>query len=105
LDWLPDDKKVLLDVSGREHLAAALNSVFDSQIAGGKRYDLAVAGRRRAHATFLQPHASDQVTGYTIAMDLSPLAHQDDLDPVTFVSHLLHEFTQDVQTRLRHHLG
>lgn len=105
LDWLPDDKKVLLDVSGREHLAAALNGVFDSQIAGGKRYDLAVAGRRRAHATFLQPHASDQVTGYTIAMDLSPLAHQDDLDPVTFVSHLLHEFTQDVQTRLRHHLG
>jgi hypothetical protein len=28
-----------MDVSGRDNLAAALNGVFDSQIAGGKRYD------------------------------------------------------------------
>ncbi len=41
LDWLPDADKVLMDVSGRDNLAAALNGVFDSQIAGGKRYDLA----------------------------------------------------------------
>jgi LmbE family N-acetylglucosaminyl deacetylase len=46
LDWLPDSEKVLMDVSGHENLAAALNGVFDSQIAGGKRYDLATLGRR-----------------------------------------------------------
>ena len=37
LDWLPDADKVLLDVSAHENLAAAVNGVFDSQIAGGKR--------------------------------------------------------------------
>src|ERR1043166_8731649 len=36
LDWLGDDEKVVLDVSGSESLAAALNGIFDSQIAGGK---------------------------------------------------------------------
>ena len=37
LDWLPDSEKVVMDVSGRDNLAGALNGVFDSQIAGGKR--------------------------------------------------------------------
>ncbi len=59
LDWLADDDKVLMDVSGHEHLAAALNGMFDSQIPGGKRYDLATLGRRRANATFLESHATD----------------------------------------------
>src|SRR6478609_10645704 len=62
LDWLPDDKKVLMDVSGRDNLAAALNGVFDSQIAGGKRYDLATLGRRAANATFFDSHATDKAT-------------------------------------------
>ena len=54
LDWLPDDDKVLMDVSGRDNLAAALNGVFDSQIAGGKRYDLATLGRRAANCHLLR---------------------------------------------------
>ena len=36
---------------------AALIGVFDSQIAGGKRHDLAVLGRRRANATYNASHA------------------------------------------------
>ena len=48
LDWLPDADKVCMDVSEHENIAAAVNGVFDSQIAGGKRYDLATQGRRRA---------------------------------------------------------
>ena len=40
LDWLPDDLKVALDVSAHPDLQEALLSVFESQIAGGKRYDL-----------------------------------------------------------------
>ncbi len=52
LDWLNDDEKVLLDCSQHQNIARALSSVFDSQIIGGKRYDLAVEGRRAANATF-----------------------------------------------------
>ena len=46
LDWLVDTDKHELDVSANPSLAAELVSVFESQIAGGKRYDLATAGRR-----------------------------------------------------------
>ena len=60
LDWMPDAEKVAHDLSGHEHLAAALNGIFDSQIAGGKRYDLATLGRRRANATFFESHATDE---------------------------------------------
>ena len=42
-------------MTGRDELAARLAAVFDSQIAGGKRYDLAEQGRRRANATLLAP--------------------------------------------------
>ena len=57
LDWLGDAEKIVHDVSSNDSLAAALNGIFDSQIAGGKRYDLAVTGRRRANATFFQSSA------------------------------------------------
>jgi hypothetical protein len=48
LDWLLDSDKVALDSSAKPELAAALLKVFDSQISGGKRYDLATLGRRAA---------------------------------------------------------
>ena len=51
-----DDQKVGLDVSGHENVQNALLGVFDSQICGGKRYDLSAMGRRRAHAV-LEPAA------------------------------------------------
>ncbi|MBC2593172.1 PIG-L family deacetylase [Ruficoccus amylovorans] len=73
LDWLPDDIKVLQDVSGHPNLAAALNGVFDSQIAGGKRYDLAVEGRRTANATFLDAHSIDDANRIQYALDMTPL--------------------------------
>jgi len=71
LDWLPDQRKIAFDVGGREHLAAALVGVYDSQIAGGKRYDLASLGRRRANATYLQSHATDASEAVIFAVDLS----------------------------------
>ncbi|HQH51923.1 MAG TPA: PIG-L family deacetylase, partial [Candidatus Hydrogenedentes bacterium] len=45
LDWLCDADKVAMDASAHESLQAALLGVFDSQICGGKRYDLATMGR------------------------------------------------------------
>jgi len=56
LDWLVDSDKAPFDVSEHENLQAALLGVFDSQIAGGKRYDLASMGRRRANATYFESH-------------------------------------------------
>ena len=60
LDWLPDAEKQALGVSERSNIAAALVGVFDSQVSGGKRYDLATAGRRLAHATYFASHGTDE---------------------------------------------
>jgi LmbE family N-acetylglucosaminyl deacetylase len=100
LDWLPDNRKVVLDVSGRQNLAAALVGVFDSQVAGGKRYDLASLGRRRANATYLESHSTDVMESATYAIDLSPLLHEDDVDIVSLVLGLIDEFRSVVQQQL-----
>jgi LmbE family N-acetylglucosaminyl deacetylase len=100
LDWLGDDEKLLLDVSGRRDLASRLAAVFASQIEGGKRFDLAEEGRRRANATLLEPRAVDAAEELTFAMDLTPLAHNDDLDPVAFIAAAIDRFRNDVTTAL-----
>jgi LmbE family N-acetylglucosaminyl deacetylase len=105
LDWLCDSEKVVLDVSGRPSLAAALNGCFDSQISGGKRYDLGVEGRRSANATFFQSHASDRATQVTFAMDLTPLIQNDSMDLVDFVEGAVARFQQDALGKLRKVLG
>ncbi|MGC3957778.1 MAG: PIG-L family deacetylase [Verrucomicrobiota bacterium] len=105
LDWLSDTAKVLMDVSGRDNLAAALNGVFDSQIAGGKRYDLATAGRRAANATFFESHATDRATQVIFGMDLSPLVADESLDIVDFVCGWIDHFRADVRQKLQKRLG
>ncbi len=105
LDWLPDAEKVVHDVSGHENLAAALNGLFDSQIAGGKRYDLAVLGRRRANATFFESHGVDQSDALAFAMDLTPLVRDDALDIVDYVTGFIDRFRADVTEKLRKRLG
>jgi len=77
LDWLPDSEKTIHDVSTHPNLAASLNGVFDSQITGGKRYDLAVEGRRLANATFFDSHNVDQINRVQYALDLSDLMNGD----------------------------
>jgi LmbE family N-acetylglucosaminyl deacetylase len=101
LDWLVDECKVALATADRPHLAAALLGVFDSQIAGGKRYDLAVQGRRLAHATFHQSHSVDAATSLTWGIDLTPLIQSDDLDPADFIAAHIDAFRSDVVTRVR----
>ena len=98
LDWLSDADKLPLPLDRREHLQSALLGVFDSQIAGGKRYDLATAGRRRAHATYSESHGTDQHAALSWAMDLTPLMH--DGDPSDYVAELLHRFEEDVSARI-----
>ena len=105
LDWLPDGEKVLMDVSGHDELAAQLNGVFDSQIAGGKRYDLATQGRRRANATFLESHATDKATQLIFGMDLTPVVADDARDIVAYVTGLIDKFRSDVQNKLNKRIG
>ncbi|TAN38624.1 MAG: PIG-L family deacetylase [Verrucomicrobia bacterium] len=101
LDWLPDRRKVMLDVSRHENLAAALNGVFDSQITGGKRYDLAVLGRRRAHATFFESHGVDTAEMLTFAMDLMPLVQNPSLSIAGYVESLIEEFKAETKGKLQ----
>lgn len=99
LDWLPDARKVAFDVSAHENLSAALLGVYDSQIAGGKRYDLATLGRRRANATYFQSHAVDQAQAIIFGMDLTPLITDDSIDPLDYALEHIREFEQEVAAR------
>jgi LmbE family N-acetylglucosaminyl deacetylase len=101
LDWLPDSVKVALDAGRRPELAAELLKVFDSQIGGGKRYDLAALGRRAANATFFTSHATDALAGVTWAMDLTPLVRDPGVPIEAHVGALLDRFRSEVVERLR----
>jgi LmbE family N-acetylglucosaminyl deacetylase len=96
LDWLCDDDKIALDVSGNTELAEKLNACFDSQIAGGKNYGEAVMGRRKANATFFNSHNIDIIDQLWFAMDLTPLAEDDTLDITEFVKARITRFEDSV---------
>ena len=96
LDWMVDDDKVAFDCSVHENLQAALLGVFDSQICGGKRYDLATIGRRRANATYFASHDVDISTGMAFGMDLMPLIQDPNLDIITYVQSFIDRFATDV---------
>lgn len=101
LDWLTGDDRVRLDCGGDPEFADRLAAVFRSQIEGGKRYDLAVAGRRRAQATFDEPRQADAATMVTLAMDLTPLLVDDSLSVTDYVLGCVDRFRDDVAGRLR----
>jgi LmbE family N-acetylglucosaminyl deacetylase len=101
LDWMVDSEKITFDLSSHESLQAALIGVFDSQIAGGKRYDLASMARRRANATYFESHGVDVSTGMSFAMDLTPLILQTELDIESYVQGFMDRFSQDVKDRMK----
>lgn len=100
LDWVPDAEKVALPCGLYPNLAAALLGVFDSQITGGKRYDLAAIGRRLANATFYESHATDKDNALTWAIDLMPLLENPELSLSAFTEALVGRFQQDVRERI-----
>jgi LmbE family N-acetylglucosaminyl deacetylase len=105
LDWLVDAKKVVMDVSGHDKLAAKLNGMFASQIAGGKRYDLATLGRRSANATFFSSHTTDTATQLIFGMDLTPLVADATLDIADYALSFIDEFRADVKGKISQRLG
>lgn len=100
LDWMTDSDKVVLDCTGHENLQAALLGVFDSQVCGGKRYDLATMGRRRAHATYHESHGVDVAELLNFAMDLTPLINDPSLCLKEYVKGYLDRFLAEVETRI-----
>lgn len=100
LDWMLDDEKIVMDTSGHPKLAQELLEVFDSQIAGGKRYDHATIGRRLANATFFTSHNVDQSNQLMYAMDLTPLILDDNLDIIDYVTRYIDHFKKDVISKI-----
>ena len=97
LDWMLAEDRIVFDCSLREGLQTALLGVFDSQISGGKRYDLATMARRRAQATYDESHGIDVKTGVAYAMELTPLIEDPSLDIAAFVADFLDRFSEDVR--------
>ncbi len=101
LDWMADKDKVAFDVASHENLAVALAGVFDSQISGGKRYDLATMGRRRANATYYETHGVDITSAIIFAMDLTPLVNDPRLSMDEYVMGYVRRFGEEVSATIK----
>ena len=97
LDWLTDGDKVSFDVGGEPELESSLLASFDSQTAGGKRYDLAVVGRRLAHATFAESHHVDTSDRVIYAVDMMPLLRDKTLPVADFICEKISAFDREVR--------
>ncbi len=100
LDWVNDEEKTVFDVTEHQNMAASLVSLFDSQVAGGKRYDLATQGRRVANATYYASHGTDTAESLMYAMDLTPLIEDANLDIIEYVNKYIESFKKDVNDRI-----
>ena len=100
LDWMCDEEKVFMDCGPHPNLMRSLSAVFDSQIIGGKRYDLAAEGRRLANATFSASHACDTYTALNYAMDLTPLMDEK-TDIAAYIAGYIERFRQTVEQTMR----
>ncbi len=100
LDWMADEDKIALDVAPHSNMAAALVSLFDSQISGGKRYDHATMGRRQANATYHASHGVDETQALSFAMDLMPLLEDTTLTPEAHAGFHIRKFEDEVASRI-----
>jgi len=100
LDWMLDADKQVLRLHDRTNIAEALCGVFDSQISGGKRYDLAVQGRYLANATFFESHEVDKPERLSFAMDLTPLIQDPSLSVADYTLAFLRNTKDDITDRI-----
>lgn len=104
LDWVGNVDKLVFDASKCPSVLNALAGIYDSQISGGKRYDLALAGRMCANATFLDSHAVDGMERAIYGMDLTELVWSEECTPGAFAHRLVENLSDDIAARL-HRLG
>lgn len=101
LDWLCDEDKVMLDTSSFPNISSALVSVFDSQISGGKRYDLATVGRRYANATYFTSSGVDKVDSMNFGLDVTELVRDDSMRIDEFAEGFIDKFKNSALEVLR----
>lgn len=101
LDWLNDNEKVVFDVGSRPNLSSALTGVYDSQINSGKRYDLAIEGRRLSNATFFQSHSIDTSSEFIYGMDLTPLIKDISIDIADYITSYIKNFEKSVLDQIK----
>jgi hypothetical protein len=101
LDWLLGSDKEMLWVDKHPHMLRPLLGVFDSQISGGKRYDLAEEGLRHANATYFDSHTTDKTSLLTFAMDLTPLVMDEKMSVEEYTLGYVNRLADDVRDRLK----
>lgn len=100
LDWVCDHHKVVFDTTSHQNLQAALLGVYDSQICGGKRYDLAAMGRRLANATFYASHDTDDYEAASYGLDITALITEPACCPEEYILGHIESFRSEVLERL-----
>jgi len=101
LDWLTGEDKIIFDLTGYDELLTELLNEHVSQVQGGKRYDLAAEGRRKANATFLESHSTDKPESCSYAMDLMPLAEDKSLAPEDFIAQKIDNLKADILSLIK----
>jgi LmbE family N-acetylglucosaminyl deacetylase len=99
LDWLPQERKILLDVSQNINLQSNLIKVFDSQISRGKDFAAATLARRKANATFQKTMKEDSYKGITLAVLLNDTVVKN-ISLEDFVDSVFREYAQETSSRL-----
>ncbi len=100
LDWLDDAEKIPMVCDAYPELVEQFYGVFKSQIVGGKRYDLAIEGRRIANATMFDSHGSDTVGTIIWGIDLKPLIADPSLSMTAFIDAKIQALSADVAGRI-----
>jgi LmbE family N-acetylglucosaminyl deacetylase len=100
LDWLLDSDKQIMRLYDRANIAESLCGVYDSQISGGKRYDLAIHGRHLANATFYESHEVDKYDRLSFSMDLTPLVKDPSLNVADYTLGMLRNMKDDITDRI-----
>jgi LmbE family N-acetylglucosaminyl deacetylase len=96
LDWLPEQQRIRLPISDPDDLQSRLLRCHDSQIRGGKRYDLAIPARQRANATLSSSDRVDEFEACSLAMDLRPLIDDPGLTARELLERCLEQFSAEL---------
>lgn len=99
LDWVRDCDKVCFDTANYPELAERLLTVYESQVAGGKRYDLAALGRRYANATFFESHAVDVSGSQSFGLDMTELIDSEET-PASYIARQIDAMAKEVSQRI-----
>jgi len=104
LDWINDDEKVIIPTSGAEDLELALLQVFQSQIDGGRSYDIAAISRRTSNAVFFESHDVAKYLAMNFGMDITDLVYSD-LDPFIWLNNrFIQPFADSIKKNIETHM-